>query len=250
MKLLVLTTSYPSGPSDAAGAFVAELSGVLQERGFSITTVAMELPGGPLAALEQGQIWSVGAALARMSVKARWAAAEADAILAHWLLPSALLGVALGRPTIGVAHGGDVRLLARMPWLRKALVTRLAGVVAVSREAGAALEALNTLVTPMGVHAADFGPPAVLPPGPLKALFIGRLVPIKGLPTLLAAMSRTPEATLTVVGAGPEARLAARASSNVTFVGAVGRHALGELLASHHVVCLPSRAGEGTPRVV
>ena len=62
----------------------------------------------------------------------------ADAIIAHWLLPSAAIGAVVaarrGIPVVGVAHGGDVRLLERWPRLRRTLMARLSGLMAVSRD--------------------------------------------------------------------------------------------------------------------
>lgn len=245
-RLLVLTSSYPCHSGDPAGAFVAELARALVPHGFESRVVSLGVRGdGALAALKRGRLLSLAAATARMAARAR--RVEADAVLSHWLLPSALIGSGLGLPQVGVAHGGDARLLSHTPWLARRLVRRLDGLIAVSSEIARSLPGAPTLVAPMGVDRAEVGPPAPMPQGPLRLLFLGRLVPIKGLRTLLASLGG---ARLTVAGDGPERRLAASAPPGVRFIGAVPLEARRSLLAEHHVVCVPSMAGEGAPRVV
>ena len=252
VRLLVLTTSWPRTPDDPSGAFVRELAEALEPHGVRSTVVALDSPeGGALAAWREGRWPLLVRRVASMALHAG-RVRDVDGVLAHWLLPSAVVGLGLGlrRPVVGVAHGSDVGLLARMPWVRRALVDRLAGVVAVSGAAAQSLGARRTLVAPMGVHASDIGPPAAMPPGPLRLLFLGRLVPQKGLGTLLEAVRGLPHVRLTVAGDGLDRRLAASAASNVRFVGAVPLSARKALLAEHHVVCVPSVGDEGAPRVV
>lgn len=94
---------------------------------------------------------------------------------------------------------------------------------------------------------------------PLRVLTVGRLVPEKGAPLLVDALSQlissgTP-ATLTVVGAGPlHELLAAEAHARgladvVHLVGPVGQEQLPQLYQDADVFCLPSFA-EGLPVVL
>ncbi len=89
-------------------------------------------------------------------------------------------------------------------------------------------------------------------PGPLRLLFVGNLIPRKGLHTLLTALARLPASHwhLTVVGstAGDPAYAAAiRAqigrlglAERVTLAGALSDEALGQALATSHVLAVPS----------
>ncbi len=233
MRLLVLTTSYPESDADPGGAFVAELAAALEPRGFESIVCPLGVPGGPLAALRAGRGLEVATALARFRT-AIGDITEADAVLAHWLVPSALLGLETGLPVVGVAHGSDVRLLAAVPRVRRWLVGRLTGLVAVSEEAAKTLThdaSTATLVTPMGVDSRRFRPPPAPGSGPLRVLFLGRDVPIKGLSTLRQAVDGVPDVALTV-------------AVDVPYSDVPG------LLAAHDLLCVPSRAGEGSPRVV
>lgn len=89
-------------------------------------------------------------------------------------------------------------------------------------------------------------------PGPLRILFIGNLIPRKGLHTLLAALARLPaaECRLTVVGnaaVDPTYTAAIRAqiaqlglAGRVNLVGALTDEALDRVLAESHVLAVPS----------
>ncbi len=140
MRILLVTTSYPSSASDPSGHFVeSEALGLAQE-GHSVTVVTgagdvqgeerrdpvtvLRLPSGgamgwpgiaarvgerPLRAA--GLAWWLHAA--RAAVKER---APFDRIVAHWSVPS---GWPIAFETTGdltlVSHGGDVRLLVALP---------------------------------------------------------------------------------------------------------------------------------------
>lgn len=93
--------------------------------------------------------------------------------------------------------------------------------------------------------------------GPIRLLFAGRLVPMKGFDTLLAAVARAvgrgADLVLDVAGAGEEAalvgRLPAEARRRVTLHGWVMDAAHDRLLETADVLVLPSRA-EGIPNTV
>ena len=74
-----------------------------------------------------------------------------------------------------------------------------------------------------------------------RFLYAGRLVPEKGLGTLLRATKLVPEAELVVAGEGPlRAQLEALAPQNVRFLGSVSRARLAELYSDLVAVVVPS----------
>ncbi len=93
--------------------------------------------------------------------------------------------------------------------------------------------------------------PSPPPPGPLRALFVGRDVPKKGLDTLLAAWPQVgSSARLTVVSdrRGP-------APAGVRLLGLAPPSALPALIAQHHLLVLPCRRApdgdqDGVPLVL
>lgn len=92
--------------------------------------------------------------------------------------------------------------------------------------------------TRFGRHAAPPGP------GPLRACFIGRLVPVKGLDMLLEAAAPLLAAgtlRLDIVGDGPErAALQAQAGGGVTFHGWVAHGQVQDIAANSAVLAFPS----------
>lgn len=304
-RIGVITTSYPRWPGDAAGGFVAGHVAYLRATGAEVEVIAVGddparaqggedgvtrvdgrglfYRGGAPEALEAGS----RAALAALAVSAALLATVArharrwDAVVAHWLAPSALAAalVAGDRPLLAVAHGGEVHLLARTrllgPTLRL-LHARGATVAFVSealrRCALAAVPAdlaatLRTAVQPMGVDdlataairaaRATRPAPTFTSARPATLLVLARLVPIKSIATAIAALPRlaTP-CRLLIAGDGPErAALAAAAAplgARVRLLGQVDAAARDRLLADADLVLVPSVTRpdgreEGTP---
>jgi glycosyltransferase involved in cell wall biosynthesis len=159
MIIGVLTTSYPSGPGDPAGAFVADRVAALLGAGHQVEVLAggaaahtdaggrgaarvTRLPAhvgvgpdlftgaGAPEALERGSAALALGALRFSAALASTVAARApgwDRVESHWLAPCALAGLAgaPGLPHRAHAHSGDVALLERVP-LGRALARRLA----------------------------------------------------------------------------------------------------------------------------
>jgi glycosyltransferase involved in cell wall biosynthesis len=81
------------------------------------------------------------------------------------------------------------------------------------------------------------------PHRPVRFLFVGQLIPRKGIDELLEAFSQLPEGELYIAGDGPLRHLVAQAveSDRVTYVGHVDRPALQQLYSESDVLVLPSR---------
>lgn len=294
----VVTTSYPRGPGDAAGSFVAGHVAYLRATGAEVEVVAMgdgadragdrasvRLPGGGLfyrggapEALTGPRAALVAAGVsARLCVEVARRAARWDAVVAHWLAPSALaVALTCHKPLLAIGHGGDVHLLDRARLLGPTLAllrARNATVAFVSRalrdRAIAALPGggLRTVVQPMGVddHAtaairarrARRDDAAFTAARPATLVVLARLVPIKSIETALAALPRvrTP-VQLWIAGDGPERaaleRAAAPLGARVTFLGQLDTARRDALLATADAVVVPSAPRpdgreEGTP---
>ena len=186
------------------------------------------------------------------------------AVHAHWIVPQGIVLAAAGvlsraRPrTVCTAHGSDVSALRGGCWrrLRRWVASRCDRIVAVSEALKSQLveegcPAERIAVIPMGTDLRGL----FVPDGSLRSraeiLFVGRLVPGKGVDVLLnalpAIMNNQPDATLMVVGNGPKrdklVELAQKlgVGQRVSFVGPVA-HAL---LAKHYrratLLVMPSR---------
>lgn len=92
-------------------------------------------------------------------------------------------------------------------------------------------------------------PGAVDPAAPRHgALFVGRLVPGKGLDVLLDAWAGIEDVGLTIAGDGPELeRLKARAPQGVTFLGRIGPDEVVARMGDAAFLLLPSTWYEGFP---
>lgn len=283
MKLGVVTTSYPRFAGDPAGSFVAEHVEALRALGHDVEVIAagrgahgairlggehLFYQGGAPDALERAPLLAGGRAAAftlRMAAAVTARAGRWNAILAHWLVPSALAALPSAPPLIAIAHGGDVFTLRRLHLLRpllSALHHRGARLVFVSehlrtvaRDAAPTLAGWldHALVQPMGLDVGRFAALPRAPSDPPIVLVVARLVPIKGVDVAIEAMRHVQRAArLMIAGDGPErARLAA---SPATFLGAVTTAERDELLRTAAVVVIPSRVlgsgrTEGTPRI-
>jgi glycosyltransferase involved in cell wall biosynthesis len=181
-RRLVVTTSFPRHPDDAAGNFVAARVQALLDGGervqiiaagepsaapsrpgpgaVSVQRIPFAVPGAPplfyaggaperleraplRAALQAARFW--GGLLP--AIRARLA--EVDVVESHWLLPSGLAVAACLAPTgpthVAHAHSGDVALLERLPAggaLARWLLARTNSVVLASDDLRARLHRL------------------------------------------------------------------------------------------------------------
>jgi glycosyltransferase involved in cell wall biosynthesis len=186
-----------------------------------------------------------------------------DLIHAHWLIPQGLCAAIFRNwsdsfpPLLCTSHGGDLFGLNGkfMDGTKRWVIKKASAVTTVS---GAMSHAVDTLqidrekvhVIPMGVDLQRRFVPPHRPRCGKKLLFVGRMVEKKGLTYLIDALPlilvKHPEATLTVIGEGPEKnRLLRRVSevgieNQVTFKGAIKNASLPGYYQDSDIVVFPS----------
>ena len=222
MQVVVLTTSYPRGPEDPAGRFVADSVEHVRARGVEVDVVspasfrhfgiafghgiAGNLRARPwLVLLVPAFLWSFRRAAKRAS-------RGADLVHAHWLAAGAVAAT-LGKPYVVQVWGTDVELARRVPWLARPVLRRARLVLAASSflaEEARDLGAREVRVVPSGVAIpAEVGEPEEPP----HVLYVGRLSAEKGVLELIEACGD--DLPLVVVGDGP---LRSRVPGAVGFV--------------------------------
>ena len=266
MRVGVLTTSYPRDADDAAGAFVAGFSRWIAAHVGDVDVVCADgarplfyRSGAPVA-LARGGRWAEAAAFgARLLIEAKRRARGWDAVVSHWLVPSAAIGDACGTARhLAIAHGSDVRLLASLPGGR-ALVRRLARRADLVYVAEALrVDGAPGRVVPMAI---DVAPIAAATTAAERAAararldvegfvvaFVGRLIHDKGADLAIDALPDG--ATLLVAGDGPErASLVSRAAGKrVRFFGHVAGADKLAVFAAADALAIPSRV-DGAPTV-
>jgi glycosyltransferase involved in cell wall biosynthesis len=221
MRVLVLTTSYPRGPGDVAGLFVADAVHHLRRAGVDVDVVSPASFGHFGLAYGAGIVGNVRrrpwlallvpAFLAAFWLAARRAARGVDLVHAHWL-GSAVVGALLRRPLVVQPWGTDIELAKRLPWLAQWIFGRASAVVCASTalaEEARKLGAARVRVVPSGVVLPDEVGDEDEPP---HVLYAGRLSPEKGVLELVEAARGIP---LVVAGDGP---LRARVPGALGFV--------------------------------
>ena len=198
-----------------------------------------------------------------------------DLLDAHYFYPdgvaAVMLGRRLGKPVVITARGTDINLISDylLPrrWIRWA-AARAAGIVAVSdalraRLIALGIEASRIEVLRNGVDLELFAPrdraaarkALGLDVDGTVVLSVGQLIPRKGHDLAMRAVARLPEATLVIVGEGPEAdglrRLARRLGSaeRIRFLSAIPQERLATIYNAADVLVLAS-SREGLPNVV
>jgi glycosyltransferase involved in cell wall biosynthesis len=243
VKVVVLTTSYPRWPGDAAGRFVADAVEQVRARGVDVDVVSpasfrhfgIAHGGGVVANLRRPwRALLLPAFLLSFARAARQAAHGADLVHAHWW-PAGAVARLTGRPYVVQLWGTDVELTRRVALLRPLARRVLASarlVICASRalaDEARRLGAPDVRVIPSGVDV----PPKVGPEDePPHVLFAGRLSAEKGVQDLLAAANGLP---LVVVGDGPLRRQVPQA------LGFVPHQELGRRYERAAVVACPSR---------
>jgi glycosyltransferase involved in cell wall biosynthesis len=209
-------------------------------------------------------------------LRALGAAKRADVVISNWLVPAgaagALCRMLLARPHLAIEHGGALWALRGRGWTGRLLLAgilratdRAACVSAALRDdllteaaaSGVRLRARDVALIPMGIEARLFAAPGRR--RDIDVLYLGRLIAVKGVETLIDAAAGIPGATLVIAGDGPrEAALRARAAplrDRVRFAGLIHGAAKRELLARAAILAVPSvilsgGRTEGFPAVV
>jgi teichuronic acid biosynthesis glycosyltransferase TuaC len=200
-----------------------------------------------------------------------------DLVLGYWTHPDGTTAVAvaraLGVPAVTMVGGSDVRVLIRTPARRAIIASTLRDADRVLTVGATLRQDVINLDVPAdhvaafhrGVDTARFHPddPAAarrrlgLPQDRHIFLWVGKMVPVKGLDVLMDAWNdmrdRSPRPLLLLVGNGDEEKRIARAASHfpdsVRLVGEVEHTDLADWYRSADAVVLPSRS-EGIPNVL
>jgi glycosyltransferase involved in cell wall biosynthesis len=240
VKVCVLTTSYPRAPGDFAGAFVADAVSHLRAAGVDVDVVSPSsfrhfgiAYGDGIANNLRARPWLVlllPLFFLSFARAARRASGDADVVHAHWL-PSAVAGLATGKPLLLQPWGSDVELAKRLSLLFRPLLRRTIIVCASSalRDDLRSLGARDVRVLPSGVAMPD---DVGDPDEPPHILYVGRLSEEKGVLELKEAGAGLP---LVFVGDGP---LRDRIPEAVGFVPPAD---VGAFIERAAVVACPSR---------
>lgn len=286
MRIALVTTSYPLRDGQAAGHFVAtEVQRMCVEHEVLVIAPGThnEATGAAPRVLRSAGRGLFGApgALARLReqplralgglefcARARlWLEQEGpfDRVIAHWLLPCAWpIAAGVSCPLEAVAHGSDVRLLARAPAFLRRHIARLwldrsVSIRVVSNE----LRELLLACTSWRLESQVRVEPMQLQIEPLLdrttarrglgvatnarlVLLVARLIPEKRVAVALRAVHRLPEVEVVVVGGGPLLAELQQQFASVRFTGELPRPQAQQWIAAADVVLSASQL-EGAP---
>ncbi|MEO8201912.1 MAG: glycosyltransferase [Gemmatimonadota bacterium] len=257
MRILHLAKYYwpHSGGMERVVQDLAEGAATL---GHEVEVVAYESGGkrdGRRSRSHVTRVFSLGAVGAQEIAPGYLTAARRRADIVHLHHPHTLADFAsLSRsrkaPLVITQHDDTHRRGFRR-MLARAALARAAAIVVPSRAHVAMSTELvghesKVEVIPFGVDIERWITVPVPPPGPPKAIFIGRLVRYKGVDILLRALERVPDLSLDIVGSGPESsrlKTLARAlaiTDRIRWFGEYPDEDLTRRMAEAHFLVLPS----------
>jgi glycosyltransferase involved in cell wall biosynthesis len=303
LRVLVLTTSYPSDEKDWSGIFIAKLLIAMSRRGHHLRVVApsdgtfhgkrmldgietvrfgyffprslerLTKGGGGIpenmskSLLAKLQVVPMMTLFALVSLRQ---AHKADVIYANWIgaaVVGALVNLLTGKPLV-VSFRGDDGYLARdrLMWrvFTKWVIRRSAAIAPVSAELMEIMRSLGTheskLTLPRFGVDIDMFHPSETPrrcSGPVRLLYVGALVPKKGLQTLFEALKGPigEKTQVTVVGDGYYASelkhicSSAGLDKRTRWTGSLPPPEVAEIMRTSDILCLPSFT-EGSPNVI
>jgi len=190
-----------------------------------------------------------------------------DLVHAHWIIPQGLAAMICSKtrnlPFVITSHVADVQVFSSGLLPRPLLKILLSGADVVTTNSTFTKNEIEILikipcpckVIPMGVYIPkDAGKPVPEPDAPV-ILFVGRLIPWKGVDILIRAMTlvirKEPYVRLVIVGEGPE-RMSLEylvkqlgIENNVIFTGRIDDRSLSNQYSHASVLVLPSRKSRG-----
>ncbi len=258
----MISNLYPSDAHPSFGTFVRARVDALAACGASVTVVANTDPAvhrrlARKYASLAGRAVLTGLRLAR-------ARARPDVVEAHIAFPTGLVALPvawlLHRPLVLFAHGADVTVVldrSRASRIVGSWLLRRASLIVANSDflAGVITAALpdvapRTVVVSPGLEVERFSRrgPDEPPSGAREGiLFVGRLVPQKGVHILVEALAGMPAGApvrLTIIGVGPEMEVlqsfARRHGVAATFAGEQDRDEVARAMRSAAMVIVPS----------
>lgn len=213
-----------------------------------------------------------------MLLQGLWQAKNHDVIITNWLLPCGLVGAIISsitkNPHIAVEHSAGIHYLSAIPLGKNVFKFTLKNIdklIFVSQylyeksKQLVSTEAERVEIIPMGVETKEYDidnnvdkikTRYQIPENNLIVLFIGRMVNIKGLDTLIKSLSGIENVTLIAAGEGSERQYYQNLSNDLKvhaiFTGFLKGIEKIELFKASDIVVFPSRIlkngrSEGTP---
>ena len=283
MKVVVLAWQYPPARCGGTELATRKLATHLVRRGHEVIVVTTRDGRLPARTVEEGIVVHRVRSLAPRVVKYWWYCVNVavlvrqlrpDVVHAQALyagLPALICRIGFGRPYMVVGQGSDVYSPRRLGgWLSRLVVRNADSVVALTDHMKRAMVRMcsrEIAVIPNGVDPQEFARrdknhcrcKLGIEFGAKVVVFVGSLVPVKGVAYLLDAMhyvvALNPEVSLLIAGDGPEEKglreLAReyRVADNVRWCGRVRHDVVAYYLSAADVFVLPSLS-EGLPNVV